>query len=97
VTEMSNLKVEGSAGCRVVKRQTSYLRQRWSWTEETIWTENMLTALENGVKGGKWFSLIDKAYRAKTLRKAWDKVQRNKGAAGVDGLSIKRMAINILN
>jgi hypothetical protein len=50
VTETSNLKVEGPAGCTVVKRQTSYLRQRWSWTEETIWTENMLTALETGLK-----------------------------------------------
>jgi len=94
VTETSNLKVEGPAGCTVVKRQTSYLRQRWSWTEETIWTENMLTALENGVKGGRWFSLIDKAYRTKTLEKAWDKVRRNKGAAGVDGVSIKRVANN---
>ena len=32
---------------------------RWSWTESTVWTDRMLTALENGVKGGKWFSLID--------------------------------------
>jgi hypothetical protein len=34
-----------------VKRQTSNLRQKWDWAEATIWTENMLTALENGVKG----------------------------------------------
>jgi len=34
------------------------LRQRWSWVEASIWTDRMLTALENGVKGGKWFSLI---------------------------------------
>lgn len=31
----------------------------------------MLAALENGVKGGKWFSLIDKVYRAETLKAAW--------------------------
>jgi len=30
------------------------LRQRWSWVEASIWTDRMLTALENGVKGGKW-------------------------------------------
>jgi hypothetical protein len=30
-----------------------------SWVEASIWTEHMLAALENGVKGGKWFSLID--------------------------------------
>ena len=29
-------------------------RQRWSWTEASIWTDGMLVALENGVKGGKW-------------------------------------------
>ena len=31
----------------------------WRWVEATIWTERMLAALENGVKGSKWFSLID--------------------------------------
>ena len=25
----------------------------WSWVETTIWTEGMLAALDNGVKGGK--------------------------------------------
>jgi hypothetical protein len=27
---------------------------QWSWTEPTVWTERMLTALEQGVKGGKY-------------------------------------------
>ena len=31
----------------------------WEWTEASVWTERMLAALERGVKGGKWFSLID--------------------------------------
>lgn len=31
----------------------------WSWVEPSVWTERMLTALELGVKGGKWYSLID--------------------------------------
>jgi RNA-directed DNA polymerase len=52
----------------------------------------MLAALENGVKGGKWFSLIDKVYRAETLKAAWQKVAANGGAAGVDGQSIGRFA-----
>lgn len=29
---------------------------RWKWVEETIWTENMLTALGNGVKENKYFA-----------------------------------------
>jgi RNA-directed DNA polymerase len=52
----------------------------------------MLAALENGVKGGRWFSLIDKVYRAETLRAAWQKVKANAGAAGVDGQSVERFA-----
>ena len=31
----------------------------WSWVERTVWMERMLEALEKGVKGGVWFSLID--------------------------------------
>ena len=52
----------------------------------------MLAALENGVKGGKWFSLIDKVYRAETLKAAWQRVEANGGAAGADGQSVKRFA-----
>jgi RNA-directed DNA polymerase len=52
----------------------------------------MLAALENGVKGGKWFSLIDKVYRIETLKAAWQKVKGNAGAAGVDGQSVKKFA-----
>jgi RNA-directed DNA polymerase len=52
----------------------------------------MVSALVNGVKGGKWFSLVDKVFRPATLEAAWHKVARNKGAAGVDGQSIDRFA-----
>ena len=62
----------------------------WPWVDRTIWTERMLTALDNGVKGGKWFSLIDKVYRRSTLEAAWQQVRANAGAAGVDGQSIAR-------
>ena len=44
----------------------------------------MLSALEQGVKGGKWFSLIDKVYALPTLRAAFARVKANRGAAGVD-------------
>lgn len=64
----------------------------WSWVETSIWTERMLAALDNGVKGSKWFSLIDKVARADTLQGAWEKVARNRGAAGVDGQSAETFA-----
>jgi RNA-directed DNA polymerase len=52
----------------------------------------MLAALVNGVKGNKWFSLIDKVYHPHTLERAWQKVRRNRGASGVDGQSIECFA-----
>jgi RNA-directed DNA polymerase len=48
----------------------------------------MLAALERGVKGGVWFSLIDKVWSMKNLRSAFDKVKGNRGAPGADNQSI---------
>ena len=64
--------------------------EKWRWVEASVWNERMLAALENGVKGGKWFSLIDKVYRPQTLRAAWRKVAKNAGAAGVDRQSVEQ-------
>jgi RNA-directed DNA polymerase len=58
--------------------------------EDTVWTERMVSALVNGVKGGRWYSLMDKVFAPDTLDAAWERVSANKGAAGVDGQSIKR-------
>jgi RNA-directed DNA polymerase len=52
----------------------------------------MVSALVNGVTGGRWFSLVDKAIRPTSLEAAWRKVARNQGAAGADGQSIERFA-----
>jgi RNA-directed DNA polymerase len=49
----------------------------------------MLTALEKGVKGGQWFSLIDKVYPVPNLWAAFLEVKRNGGAAGVDGVTVE--------
>ena len=57
-------------------------RGQWWWAEASIWTERMVSALGNGVKGGKWYSLMDKVVRPTTLEAAWRKVARNQGAAG---------------
>ena len=80
---------EVPAGAR---QGTDARRRDWWWAEASIWTERMVSALVNGVKGGKWFSLVDKAVRPTSLDAAWRKVARNKGAAGVDGESIERFA-----
>ena len=49
--------------------------QEWDWIERSIWTERMLEALKQGVKGGVWFSLIDKVIRVNNLRTAWSRVK----------------------
>jgi RNA-directed DNA polymerase len=60
--------------------------------ERGVWTEPMLAALERGLKGNKWFSLIDKVASERTLGMAWAKVKSNAGACGVDGITIGRFA-----
>jgi len=52
----------------------------------------MVSALVNGVTGGRWYSLMDKVYAPATLRAAWAKVEAKGGAAGVDGQSLTRFA-----
>ncbi|HTY23488.1 MAG TPA: group II intron reverse transcriptase/maturase [Desulfomonilaceae bacterium] len=61
----------------------------WEWVERHVWTERMLEALAKGVKGGVWFSLIDKVQRPSTLAAAWTAVKHNGGSAGSDHQSIK--------
>jgi len=61
---------------------------RWAWVEPTVWTPRMVTALERGVKGGKWFSLIDKVHAPANLRAAFARVKANRGSAGVDHVTV---------
>jgi RNA-directed DNA polymerase len=69
-------------------KRTGDTHSRWAWVEPSVWTERMLTALEQGVKGGKWFSLIDKVTTETTLRAAFHQVAVNRGAAGVDHVTV---------
>ena len=68
------------------------VRARWAWTEASVWTNRMLTALEQGVKGGKWFSLMDKVLSEENLLWSWVQVAQNKGSAGVDHVTIDAFA-----
>jgi RNA-directed DNA polymerase len=73
-------------------KQETETYDHWSWVEASVWTKPMLAALDNGVKGGKWFSLWDKVYAPATLQAAWKQVNRNKGSHGIDGVSVERFA-----
>ena len=80
-------------------KQAGEVRARWAWAEPSVWTDRMLTALEHGVKGGIWFSLIDKAYAPANLFASYAKVAANGGAAGVDHVTVedftKRLSRNL--
>lgn len=56
---------------------------------ERLDRKRMLTTLENGVKGGKWYSLMDKVYSTANLRTAFERVRANGGSAGMDHQSIE--------
>ena len=70
-------------------------RPRGLSAEPSIWTKRMLATLEQGVTGGKWYSLIDKLYPVATLEAAFAAVKANQGAAGVDHVSIEDYAAKL--
>lgn len=55
----------------------------------------MLQTLETGVKGGKWFSLMDKVWKPENLGAAWGKAFANGGSAGIDGQSIQQFTAHL--
>src|SRR6266852_7905872 len=54
------------------------------WANRSVWTERMLKALADGVRGGRWHTLSDKVYQPDNLLLASISVLGNEGAAGVD-------------
>jgi RNA-directed DNA polymerase len=73
----------------------SEMQRLRSLAESSVWTERMLTALEQGVKGGKWHSLIDKVWKSANLRASFARVLRNNGSAGVDRMTCEQFAARL--
>jgi len=65
-------------------QQAEEILSRWRWVKPCAWTIRMLAALEQGVKGEKWFRLFDKVFAERNLWAAFQQVARKQGAAGVD-------------
>jgi len=40
------------------------------WANRVVWNERMLDALQSGVRGGKWHTLMDKVYKPLNLYEA---------------------------
>lgn len=64
--------------------------ERNSWVKPVVWSERMLEALERGVQGNAWYTLIDKVYQTRNLQEAYERIRRNGGGAGVDHVSVKQ-------
>jgi RNA-directed DNA polymerase len=86
---MSSPREEHPSAVPATAQQDGDVLARWGWTELAVWTERMLTALEEGVKGGKWFRLIDKVYAERNLLAGYGKVAANRGAPGVDHVTVE--------
>src|SRR3979411_1472808 len=63
------------------------------WGNRLVWTARMLTALEQGVRGGRWHTLIDKVYQPSNLWLASMHVLGNQGAAGVDQQTVEEFGM----
>jgi RNA-directed DNA polymerase len=77
-----------SASAKSAAMPAGDIALRWKWVERSVWTDRMLMALEQGVKGGRWYSLMDKVWSEANLLSSWMAVAQNEGAAGVDRQSI---------
>jgi RNA-directed DNA polymerase len=54
----------------------------------------MLATLETGIKGGKWFRLIDKVWSPKNLGRSLEKVVAKGGSAGIDNQSGRQIEVH---
>ena len=70
-------------------QQAGETLSRWRWVQPCAWTVRMLTTLEQGVEGGKWFRLFDKVFAERNLWAAFQQVAANRGAAGVDHVTVQ--------
>lgn len=73
-------------------KQGREVAPQWAWTEASVWTERMLATLARGVKGGQWYSLMDKVWKMENLQSAVAKVAGHKSRLKPDGQRCRRYA-----
>jgi RNA-directed DNA polymerase len=69
-------------------KQAKDTHPQWAWVEQAVWTERMLTRLEQSEPATKWYGLWDKVWAHRNLLHGFYAVMRNDGAAGVDKQTI---------
>jgi ABC-type uncharacterized transport system YnjBCD ATPase subunit len=58
-----------------IRRSGEAMPEAWSWVETSVWTPRMVQALDNGVKGERWYSLVDKVIAPQALKAAFARVK----------------------
>ncbi len=71
-------------------KQAAEIRDRWWWIEHSVWTERMLTRLEQSEPTTVWFGLWDKVVSERNLQAGFHAVWRNEGAPGADGQTVQQ-------
>ena len=71
-------------------QQAAETHNRWWWVEHSVWTERMLSRLEQSEPTTVWFRLWDKVLAEANLQAAFWAVWRNGGAPGVDGQTVEQ-------
>ena len=71
-------------------RPAGEAHDRWWWVEPGVWTQRMLTRLEQSEPTTVWYGLWDKLISERNLQAAFWAVWRNRGAPGVDGQTGKQ-------
>src|SRR5512136_2609284 len=76
-------------------KRTGDIRDRWWWIEHSVWTDRMLTRLEQSEPTTVWFGLWDKVCARRNLQAAFWAVWRNEGAPGVDGQTVRQFEAHL--
>lgn len=71
-------------------KQAADIHDRWWWVEHSVWTQRMLTRLEESEPTTVWYGLWDKVLSERNLQAAFWAVWRNRGAPGVDGQTVQQ-------
>lgn len=88
VTDADDGQIPEAVPARAIRAGQAEAPER-SYADPTVWTERMLAALDEGVRGGKWYSLMDKVHPERTLRAAFARVKANRGSSGVDHVTVE--------
>ena len=89
MTQDEEIRPAGVTGATQPK-QAGDIYDRWWWIELSVWTERMLTRLEESEPTTVWFGLWDKVHSERNLQAAFWAVWRNEGAPGVDGQTVSQ-------